>query len=69
VGYYSSTDLTYPEKDKLAAMAAVVRSFDRVLPGRYLAGIFDSDLHNALLWISKSEPDVFVPLERHGWKF
>jgi hypothetical protein len=49
VDEYSNTDLTYPEKDKLVAMAAIARHFDRLLPGRYCAGIFESDLHFGLL--------------------
>jgi hypothetical protein len=49
---YSMTDLTYPEKDKLAAIAAIAGRFDRVLPGRYYAGLFEADLPIGILWES-----------------
>jgi hypothetical protein len=51
VDNYSMTELTYPEKDKLAAIAAVAARFDRVIPGRYCAGLFEADLLNGLLWV------------------
>ena len=49
VQYCTMTDLTYPEKDKLVAMAAIARRFDHLLPDRYYAGIFETDLHFGLL--------------------
>ncbi|KAF2493182.1 HET-domain-containing protein [Lophium mytilinum] len=48
--HYARTDLTYPEKDKLAALAAIAQRFGRVLPGKYCAGLFESDIHLGLLW-------------------
>lgn len=51
VQYYSQTDLTFPEKDKLAAIAAIGGHFGRLLPGRYCAGRFESDLHFGSQWI------------------
>jgi hypothetical protein len=50
VAHYSMTALTYPEKDKLAAIAAIAGRFDRVLPRRYCAGLFEDDLPIGLLW-------------------
>jgi hypothetical protein len=50
VEYYSMTALTYPEKDKLAAIAAIAGRFDRILPRRYCAGLFEADLPIGLLW-------------------
>ncbi|KAF1847870.1 HET-domain-containing protein [Cucurbitaria berberidis CBS 394.84] len=50
MGYYSRTELTYPEKDKLAAVAAIARRFGCVIPGRYCAGLFESDIPIGLLW-------------------
>jgi hypothetical protein len=37
---YSKTDLTYPTKDKLAAIAAIARNFGRLLPDLYVASLF-----------------------------
>jgi hypothetical protein len=50
VDYYSMTELTYPAKDKLAAIAAIAGRFGRILPGNYCAGLFDVDLPLGLLW-------------------
>jgi hypothetical protein len=50
VDYYSETDLTYPSKDKLAAIAAIAGRFGRILPGNYCAGLFEVDLPLGLLW-------------------
>jgi hypothetical protein len=67
VDEYSETDLTYPEKDKLVAMAAIARHFDRLLPGRYCAGIFKSDLHFGLLWDSVYDYKGTADLKRLDW--
>jgi hypothetical protein len=50
VDYYSMTELTYPAKDKLAAIAAIAGRFGRILPGNYCAGLFEIDLPLGLLW-------------------
>jgi hypothetical protein len=50
VDYYSITELTYPVKDKLAALAAVAGRFGRIFPGKYFAGLFEIDLPLGLLW-------------------
>jgi hypothetical protein len=67
VDWYSKTELTYPEKDKLVAMAAIARYFDRLLPGRYCAGIFESDLHFGLLWKSVYDYKGTAQLKRLDW--
>jgi hypothetical protein len=67
VDYYTMTDLTYPEKDKLVAMAAVARHFDRLLPGRYCAGIFEFDLHFGLLWTPFYHYKGTAQLKRLDW--
>jgi hypothetical protein len=67
VDWYSQTELTYPEKDKLVAMAAIARHFDRLLPGRYCAGIFESDLHFGLLWKSVYDYKGTAQLKRLDW--
>jgi hypothetical protein len=67
VDWYSMTELTYPEKDKLVAMAAIARHFDRLLPGRYCAGIFESDLHFGLLWMSVYDYKGRTQLKRLDW--
>jgi hypothetical protein len=51
VEYYSETDLTYPEKDKLAAVAAIAKHYGRISTGTYCAGIFvEPDISLGLLW-------------------
>ncbi|PVH67330.1 hypothetical protein DL98DRAFT_602803 [Cadophora sp. DSE1049] len=48
--YYSTTELTYPDKDKLMAIGAVAKRFGQVLPGPYTAGLFLSSYPLGLLW-------------------
>jgi hypothetical protein len=61
VDYYSETDLTYPEKDKLAAIAAIAGRYDRIVPGKYCAGIFtEPDMLLGFLWVS---PRVVIRAE------
>jgi hypothetical protein len=67
VDWYSETELTYPEKDRLVAMAAIARHFDRLLPGRYCAGIFESDLHFGLLWNCAYDYKETAHLKRLDW--
>lgn len=47
---YSDTNLTFPNKDKLAAVAALATRYGRVLQSPYEAGLFQSDLPLGLLW-------------------
>ena len=50
VSDYSQTCLTYPVKDKFAAITAIAKQFQRVLLDRYVAGFFSSELASSLLW-------------------
>jgi hypothetical protein len=51
INYYSETELTYPKKDKLAAIAAVAKRYGRILTGIYCAGIFlEPSRFMGLLW-------------------
>ncbi|KAF3009658.1 hypothetical protein E8E13_007920 [Curvularia kusanoi] len=68
IDYYSKTDLTFPEKDKLSAMAAIARHFGFILPGRYCAGIFKSDLHFGLLWRPIYAYKGVALLKRQNWE-
>lgn len=45
---YSATELTYPEKDKLAALSGVAKSIG--MDSEYLAGIWKDNLAVHLLW-------------------
>lgn len=47
VSYYSKRNLSYPA-DKLIAFSAVAKTMGR--PGRYLAGLWEVDLPNNLMW-------------------
>jgi hypothetical protein len=47
---YSGTHLTYPNKDKLVAIAAIAKQFHLAIPGDYIAGLFSSDLCLGLMW-------------------
>jgi hypothetical protein len=67
VEYYTMTNLMYPEKDKLVAMAAIARHFDHLLPGRYCAGIFEFDLHFGLLWKSVYQYKGTAQLKQLDW--
>jgi hypothetical protein len=51
---YTGRQISFPEKDKLAALAGVTREFERLLNDRCVAGMFVSDLALALLWESSS---------------
>jgi hypothetical protein len=64
VDYYSITQLTYPAKDKLAALAAVAGRFGRIFPGKYCAGLFEIDLPLGLLW---EQPSYHSTADAH-WK-
>lgn len=47
---YSKRELSY-EKDKFPAIAALARSFsERFKDQKYLAGLWESDIHKGLLW-------------------
>lgn len=47
VSYYSKRNLSYPA-DKLIAFSAVAKTVAR--PGRYLAGLWETDFPNNLMW-------------------
>jgi hypothetical protein len=47
---YASRNISFPDKDKFAALAGVAQEFQRMLEDRYVAGMFVSDLPLALLW-------------------
>ena len=47
---YTETSLTYPEKDKLVALAGIARSFASMLDSAYVAGCFVTNLPLDLLW-------------------
>lgn len=49
VSAYSSRSLTYDE-DRLPALSALTRIWAAKIEGKYLAGLFSSDLHHGLLW-------------------
>lgn len=50
LGDYTSRQISFPDKDKFAALAGVAQEFQRILRDRYVAGMFVSDLPLALLW-------------------
>ncbi|KAL2066419.1 hypothetical protein VTL71DRAFT_2490 [Oculimacula yallundae] len=58
---YTSRQLSFPHKDKFAALAGVAQEFQRLLEDRYVAGIFVSDLPFALLWMP---PESSSPTQR-----
>lgn len=50
IRYYSRCFLTKPE-DKLVALSGIAKDFQsRVLSDKYLAGLWEADLHPGLLW-------------------
>lgn len=67
IDHYSEADLTFPEKDKLAAISAIARRFDLLIPGRYWAGIFESDLHYGLLWNQVDAHKGVARLKQLDW--
>ncbi|KAF2146178.1 uncharacterized protein K452DRAFT_197424, partial [Aplosporella prunicola CBS 121167] len=54
---YSKLSLTYPKKDKLVAIGAITRKFEKLRGDHYLAGLFQGDLPQALLWEPASSID------------
>jgi hypothetical protein len=68
VDYYSQTDLTYPEKDKLMAICAIAKRFGRVMPGPYTAGIFLSSNQSGLLWNNAYRAKYSRRNEGSWWK-
>ncbi|KAF2730442.1 HET-domain-containing protein [Polyplosphaeria fusca] len=50
VRWYNDTNLTYPSKDKMAAIGAVAKRFRWIMPIKYAAGIFLSSDPLVLLW-------------------
>ena len=50
VDHYSRCQLTYPDIDKLAAIAGIAEQVARVLNDAYIAGLFRKQLPGALLW-------------------
>ncbi|KAJ3522989.1 hypothetical protein NM208_g12629 [Fusarium decemcellulare] len=57
VAIYSSRNLTFPE-DKLPAISALASQVFHISvenggePGKYLAGVWENDLHDQLLWLT-----------------
>src|SRR5436190_1450354 len=60
---YSHRKLTY-SKDTLAALSGIAGFMDAYSPGRYLAGIWEKDLHFQLCWTSIL--DEGYPCFRHA---
>ncbi|KAF2825143.1 HET-domain-containing protein, partial [Ophiobolus disseminans] len=50
VSEYSACRLSYPDVDKLPAMAGVAKTFARLFDDEYVAGMFKSHLPEGLLW-------------------
>ncbi|KAF3809753.1 hypothetical protein GCG54_00005296 [Colletotrichum gloeosporioides] len=49
---YTRRELTYPEKDKLAALSAVASSMQKAMGDEYLAGHFLKSIAHSLVWHS-----------------
>lgn len=47
---YTALELTFPE-DRLSALAGISKLAQSMNPGRYIAGIWERDIHCQLLWI------------------
>lgn len=58
---YSPTNLTFPNKDKLAAIAALATRYGRVLNCPYAGGLFQSDLPLGLLW---GQPNILAKVRK-----
>lgn len=52
---YTSRDLTF-ETDRLPALSGTAHRFQTPYSGRYLGGLWESDLPGALLWIDTADP-------------
>ncbi|KAJ3540687.1 hypothetical protein NM208_g4951 [Fusarium decemcellulare] len=68
---YAGRQLSYPEKDKLVAIAGIARVFNHVRRFKYLAGIFRAHLPWALLWHRRhirrwTEKDQAIDDQPHG---
>ncbi|KAE8451825.1 hypothetical protein EG329_002665 [Mollisiaceae sp. DMI_Dod_QoI] len=50
---YSETHLTFPAKDTLPALAGLARRFSQVKEGRYIAGVWETELGNSLAWCER----------------
>jgi hypothetical protein len=50
VGIYMATNLTYPNHDKLIAIAALAKRYNNAFSSSYIGGLFYSDLPLGLLW-------------------
>ncbi|RAQ76627.1 hypothetical protein COH21_012933 [Aspergillus flavus] len=53
VELYSSRSLTYQD-DILVAVSAVAKRFSTNVSGKYLAGLWEEDLHYGLLWVNNN---------------
>jgi hypothetical protein len=59
---YARRKLTYPNKDKLAALAGIVEKLQSGANEQYIAGIFRFDIPFALMWCVKPyTPDLSLP--------
>ncbi|KLU92341.1 hypothetical protein MAPG_11287 [Magnaporthiopsis poae ATCC 64411] len=47
---YSRAQLTFPERDTLPALAGIARRFSVAKRGRYVAGVWEGELIESLLW-------------------
>ncbi|PMD21413.1 HET-domain-containing protein [Hyaloscypha hepaticicola] len=60
---YSKGRLTF-HHDKLPAVAGIAREMSRLLPDRYIAGMWEGDLIYSLLWFINSPSDfIYLPSE------
>ncbi|KAH6668238.1 heterokaryon incompatibility protein-domain-containing protein [Halenospora varia] len=48
--YFSRMKLTFPDKDTLPALAGLARLYSQVKEGRYIAGVWETDLLPSLAW-------------------
>jgi hypothetical protein len=55
VEHYTRCDLTFPDTDKLVALAAIAQQATALLKDEYVAGMFRSDLASQLLWQASRE--------------
>ncbi|KAK3384108.1 heterokaryon incompatibility protein-domain-containing protein [Lasiosphaeria ovina] len=62
ISQYSGLQLTY-ETDRLPALAGIADVASRIVPGRYLSGIWEADLSSGLLWKPRT---LSYPARRTG---
>ena len=65
---YSGTELTFPNKDKLVAIAALATRYGRVFQSPYEAGLFQSDLPIGLLW-TENLPELRRSCTGNEWTY